>query len=628
MSRSQTALRACLCAVGLTVAIAGSSASAASAATFYVNGGVSTSGDCLSTANPCKTINEAVLKARLATASTIEVAPGNYTEDLALNNAADAGLTINGAGSGASSGTIVTGVSGKPTVEIEASGPSTTTLSNLRVVNPASDEEFAILSQFVPLALESVTVNLLDNSDLNTAIETQDVADTFNKLTVTGVWFGAAIQSEGSVSISDSNLTSNSSTVILDPGTLGGGHQDLISKSTIQGSPSASSSVVANSSDLTIDSSLLLGGSDYAIYWTQDGAKERALTIAGSTIDAGTLGVNDAPTVSDVYAEVAGSSNPIGNVRIEGSILMEQQTALLGGKGNQLTISCNNSDVPSQTQATDEASKGTIACSSDVNGNTSSSPESLFVAPGTNYNLLPGSTAIDSVPAGAISLPFGLTPSPTDVAGNPRVVDGNGDCVAVQDKGALELQGHSAACPSSPTPPLVACATSSGGCPPSPAPPLVTCAASSGDSCPPFGHLVVPVITALKISPSSFLVAPSGSAISTVGGTKKKTYGATVTYNDSQAAATTFTVLSETPGRMQGKSCRKPSSSNKHGKRCTISKAIGSFAHTDTVGANRLHFSGRLGTKKLAKGSYKLQAVPRGNIGSGTTASTRFKISG
>ena len=91
MSRSQTALRACLCAVGLTVAMAVSSASAASAATLYVNGGVSTSGDCLSTANPCK--------------------------------------TINGAGSGTSDGTIVTGISGKPTVEIGASGPSTTTFS-------------------------------------------------------------------------------------------------------------------------------------------------------------------------------------------------------------------------------------------------------------------------------------------------------------------------------------------------------------------------------------------------------------------------------------------------------------------------------------------------------------------
>jgi hypothetical protein len=624
MSRSQTALRACLCTVGLTVAIAVSSASAASAATFYVNGGVSTSGDCLSAASPCKTINEAVVKARLGSgASMIDVAAGNYTEDLDLNSEADAGLTINGAGSGASGGTTITGISGKSTVELGPPDSSTTTFTNLRVVNPASDAELAIHAQFVALTLENVTVSMLDNSDGNAAIQTQDAAASFDKLTVTGVWFGAAVVGEGSVSITDSNLTSNSSTVILIPGTIGGGHQDLISKSTIQASPSASIDVEAIGSDLTVDSSLLLGGSDQGIYWIQDAQKERALTIAGSTIDAGMLGVDDPSTVNDVYAEVAGSSNPIGNVRIEGSILMEQQAAILGGSGNQLTIACNNSDVPSQTQGTDETTKGTIECASGPNGNTSSSPESLFVAPGTNYSLLPSSSAIDSVPAGAISLPFGLTPSSTDVAGNPRIVDGNGDCIAVQDKGALELQGHSAACP----PRLFACTTSASAGAGTPAcpPPLIACATSSGDSCPPLAHLVVPAITTLKVTPSSFLAAPSGATISkTSETTKKKTYGTTITYDDSQAATTTFTVLSKTTGRIQGKSCRKPSKSNKHGKRCTLLETVGSFPHTDEAGANKLHFSGRLSGKKLAKGAYKLQAVP----GKGVAASTEFKIEG
>ena len=87
-------------------------------------------------------------------------------------------------------------------------------------------------------------------------------------------------------------------------------------------------------------------------------------------------------------------------------------------------------------------------------------------------------------------------------------------------------------------------------------------------------------------------------------------------------------MLRETPGRKQGKACAKPSKANKHGKSCTILKAIGSFVHTDTVGANKLHFSGRLGGKQLPKGSYKLQAVPHNAAGNGAATSVTFKIKG
>jgi hypothetical protein len=153
---------------------------------------------------------------------------------------------------------------------------------------------------------------------------------------------------------------------------------------------------------------------------------------------------------------------------------------------------------------------------------------------------------VDSVPAAALA---GLTPSATDLAGAPRVVDGNGDCVAVQDKGAFELQGHSAACPA----PLIVA-------PPKP---------------------VAGVLTALTISPSAFSAAPSGAPISA-----RKKYGATISYRDSQIATTTFTVLRPTAGRKQGKSCKRPSRSNRRGKRCTLYVAAGSFTHADKAGKN------------------------------------------
>lgn len=118
--------------------------------------------------------------------------------------------------------------------------------------------------------------------------------------------------------------------------------------------------------------------------------------------------------------------------------------------------------------------------------------------------------------------------------------------------------------------------------------------------------------------------APSGATISKAG---KKKHGAKITYRDSQAATTTFTVLRESAGRRQGKSCKKPSKHNTHGKRCTPLAAAGSFTHADAAGAaNSLHFSGRLKGKRLSAGHYRLQAVARDAAGNGAAVFAPFTI--
>jgi hypothetical protein len=190
-------------------------------------------------------------------------------------------------------------------------------------------------------------------------------------------------------------------------------------------------------------------------------------------------------------------------------------------------------------------------------------------------------------------------------------VDGNKDCVALQDKGALELPGHSTAC-LVPRPPI-ACATSSAG--------------ASTPACPHLLRVLTPTISGLRLSPSSFFAAPSGATTSKAK-KAKKAYGTTIAYNDSQRASTTFTVLAPASGRTQGKACRKSSRANRHGRRCTILHKLGTFTHADLRGANKLHFSGRIKGKTLAKGSYRLQAVPRDAAGSGPVVSKEFKIKG
>jgi hypothetical protein len=64
-------------------------------------------------------------------------------------------------------------------------------------------------------------------------------------------------------------------------------------------------------------------------------------------------------------------------------------------------------------------------------GNISADP--LFVNSASDFHLQPNSPAIDAGTNAAPNLP------PTDFAGNPRILDGNNDCVSTVDMGAYEL---------------------------------------------------------------------------------------------------------------------------------------------------------------------------------------------
>jgi uncharacterized delta-60 repeat protein len=109
-----------------------------------------------------------------------------------------------------------------------------------------------------------------------------------------------------------------------------------------------------------------------------------------------------------------------------------------------------------------------------------------------------------------------------------------------------------------------------------------------------------PVLTLLRLRPYTFETAAHGASIATRGGT-------TVSYRDSLAAKTRFTVNRILAGKVRG-------------------TVRGSFIHQDRKGANSFHFTGRVGSQRLRPGSYRLNATPTTSGRTGTTIHIKFRI--
>jgi len=106
--------------------------------------------------------------------------------------------------------------------------------------------------------------------------------------------------------------------------------------------------------------------------------------------------------------------------------------------------------------------------------------------------------------------------------------------------------------------------------------------------------------------------------------------GAIVSFTDSAAATTTFTVLKPTPGYRSGGHCEahRPAKASKHVKRCTRWVSVGSFSHDDIAGTNRFRFSGRIGHHPLKPGRYRLQAIARLSGASSEQRTASFVVAG
>jgi parallel beta-helix repeat protein len=137
---------------------------------------------------------------------------------------------------------------------------------------------------------------------------------------------------------------------------------------------------------------------------------------------------------------------------------------------------------------------------------------------------------------------------------------------------------------------------------------------------------IAPVLSGLALHPASFRAARSGPTATAA----KTATGTVISYSDSEPSRTTFTVLQPRSGVREGKRCVTAPRGKPKGKKrkgCQRLVALGSFAHADRPGRNRLRFTGRIRGRKLRPGPYQLRAQAKSSAGKTSRPLTqRFRI--
>lgn len=559
-------------------------------------------------------------------------------------------------GSATITGSTITSDSGSEAV-FSSGSPLTIASSTVAADGTGGD----VVAQTGSLTATDDTFSMTDSASSAPAVEAVIGSLDMTGSTVDGSWHGEGVEIQGGGGTIIGSTVDTDTAGSNAPAVFAAGETPtaalLLARSTLEAGPTAGpGAVLVQDSDLVTDSSLILGGTD-GVFFSGLENKSNTATIASTTVDAGVPGLGAESGVNGVAA--LGENGHTATVLVNGSILTQAPLATVTTGGTS-SVTCTDSDVPSTTQAA-SSTLGQIACAPGQNGDTATaSLSALFVAPGIDYQLVPGSTAVDSVPEPVVALPDGFGSSMTDLAGNPRVVDGKGDCAAVRDKGAYELQGHAGTIPApavtapsgavtdvpatfgatvrnDPAATLTWRFSDGGTATGSSVTHAFTTAGSatatvtatgspsscSGSASATITVVAPPAVSLLSLSSTSFRPVKSGGPTAK---TRSHGRGATIRYTDSEAGTTTFTIDALRAGRLAGTTCEKPGRHNRRSRRCTYMVALGSFTHADTAGANTFVLTGRLDGRALPAGTYELSGVPGNANGAGAAITQRFRI--
>jgi hypothetical protein len=137
---------------------------------------------------------------------------------------------------------------------------------------------------------------------------------------------------------------------------------------------------------------------------------------------------------------------------------------------------------------------------------------------------------------------------------------------------------------------------------------------------------VRPVVSAIGVTHSSFRVGSAPTAISAAK-SKRAPVGTRFRYSVSEKATATFKIERVASGRRSGKRCVAQTRKNRKARRCTRYLKRGTLTRKAQKGANSLAFSGRIGRKALATGSYRVTLTARDAARNVSRARTlKFKI--
>jgi hypothetical protein len=114
------------------------------------------------------------------------------------------------------------------------------------------------------------------------------------------------------------------------------------------------------------------------------------------------------------------------------------------------------------------------------------------------------------------------------------------------------------------------------------------------------------VVSRLRLSPSHFRV-------------RGRRRGTTISFTLNRAVRVSLRFERLRSGRRHAGRC---SVRAHHGRRCTVTQTLGGLAHSGRRGTNRIHFSGTLKGRRLARGSYRLSVTPLG----GRVVRARFTV--
>jgi hypothetical protein len=136
----------------------------------------------------------------------------------------------------------------------------------------------------------------------------------------------------------------------------------------------------------------------------------------------------------------------------------------------------------------------------------------------------------------------------------------------------------------------------------------------------PAADTTAPVFLSAGISNARFRVDAAGAAEPLAAAAAKR--GTTFRYALSEAATVRFAIKRRRPGRRVAGKCVKPKHGNRGKRRCARFVAAGAFTSAGAAGPNAKRFSGKLGTRRLAVGRYRVRLTAVDAAGNRSAART------